>query len=179
MNIKIKKITSGSDDRYKVDELNCEAFPKAERIPTEKILGFADRGDMDCLAFYDDEIFVGFAVVMEEQSFVYMSFFAVESDMRSRGYGSGILALINEYFNNKQLVLDIEPVVENAPNLHQRKIRRSFYMRNGLKPSGYFWCYSGMVFELLCSKLPFDADKFAGLVEKFRSKEFNPIIFKG
>lgn len=178
MDLQIRKITSKSIDVNKVDELNNEAFPKEERIPIKEVLKYADKGDMDCLVFYDGSLFVGFAIVMNAQSFVYMSFFAIHGNLRGKGYGSAVLNLLKKYYDNKQLVLDIEPVEENAENFRQRERRKSFYLRNGLLSSGFYWSYSGMTFELLCSSLPFDERKFILLMEPFKSSRFEPIIFK-
>lgn len=177
MNISIKKVDSDFVDLDKIDRLNKEAFPEPERIEIDDILNFVKDGHMDCLTFYDERLFVGFMTVMVTEKIVYISFFAIQSNLRSRGYGSNILKMIKKCYPNHCIIIDIEPLDENAENYNQRKTRKLFYERNGFFSSGYFWSYFGMTFELLCNK-KFFKDEFIELVNNFKSEKFDPMIFE-
>lgn len=177
MELSVKKADYNFKDLEKIDRLNKEAFPEQERIELEAILEFVENGHMDCLAFYDKDEFVGFMTVMCSENLVYVSFFAIEPTKRSRGYGSKILTIIKEYYSQKNIVIDIEPLDENAENYNQRVTRKKFYERNGFFSSGYSWSYCGMTFEFVCNK-SFLRDEFVDMVEQFRSEEFDPVVFE-
>ena len=49
------KIDSNFKDKEKMYSLNDEAFPKEERIPSEKLINLLDECGCDGWAFYDDE----------------------------------------------------------------------------------------------------------------------------
>ncbi len=51
--------------------------------------------------------------------------------MRGRGYGTDILKVLENEFSDKQIVIDIEPVIREAQNYKQRISRLNFYEGNG------------------------------------------------
>ena len=57
------KIDNNFKDKEKLYSLNDEAFPKEERIPSEKLIGVLKECSCDGWAFYEDE-FVGFAIII-------------------------------------------------------------------------------------------------------------------
>lgn len=177
MKLSVKKADYNFKDLEKIDRLNKEAFPQQERIELDFILEFVEQGNMECLAFYDEDEFIGFMTVMYSENLVYISFFAIEPTKRSKGYGSKILTIIKEYYETKNIIIDIEPLDENAENYEQRVTRKGFYERNGFFSSGYSWSYSGMTFEFVCNKI-FLKDEFVNMVEQFRSEEFDPVVFE-
>ena len=49
------KIDNNFKDKEKLYSLNDEAFPKEERIPSEKLIGVLKECSCDGWAFYEDE----------------------------------------------------------------------------------------------------------------------------
>lgn len=82
-------------------------------------------------ALYDDNKFCGIAYYAESDDTVYLTYLAVNKNLRGHGYGTKILSLLEDRYPNKQLVIDIEPVVPTAKNYKQRVSRLKFYERNG------------------------------------------------
>ncbi|WP_236694712.1 GNAT family N-acetyltransferase [Lactobacillus hamsteri] len=82
-------------------------------------------------ALYDGGKFCGIAYFVESDTTVYLTYLAVNKDLRGQGYGTKILTLLEDRYPDKQLVIDIEPVVPTAKNYKQRVSRLKFYERNG------------------------------------------------
>lgn len=82
-------------------------------------------------ALYDDGQFCGIAYYAESDKTVYLTYLAINEDLRGHGYGTKILGLLEDRYPDKQLVIDIEPIVPTAKNYKQRVSRLKFYERNG------------------------------------------------
>ncbi|MCQ2514361.1 MAG: GNAT family N-acetyltransferase [Ruminococcus sp.] len=178
MNLSYKKINKDSPDISKIDKLNNEAFPDDERMETAIMLDFVEKNYMECIAFYDNEEFIGFVTIMTSTKLLYISFFAIVPEKRSKGYGSAILKKLNEIYSDKQIMLDLEYLDENAENSNQRIKRWKFYERNGFKYSGYHWSYFDLEFAIMCNQADFYVEDFTHMVEKHRDEKFQPKIFK-
>ena len=82
-------------------------------------------------AIYDNGQFCGITYYAENETTVYLTYLAINEKMRGQGYGSKILTTLEGKFPNKQIVIDIEPVIVEAKNYKQRVSRLKFYERNG------------------------------------------------
>lgn len=82
-------------------------------------------------ALYDDHHFCGIAYYAESYDTVYLTYLAINKELRGHGYGTKILTMLEEKYPDKAIVIDIEPVVPTAKNYHQRVSRLKFYERNG------------------------------------------------
>ena len=159
-----------------VAALNNEAFPEEEREEIDTFIEYAEEGICDFLAVYDENIFVGFVLLALNRSTAYLCYFAVDSKLRSKGYGSKILALLKERYKDKQIVLDLERTDEESTNKEQRVSRKEFYLRNGFVESGFILSYSGMTFEVLFYGEKFDKQSYVDLFEIVRDTTVNPSI---
>lgn len=129
------KIDSSFKDKEKLYSLNDEAFPKEERIPSEKLINLLDECDCDGWAFYDGE-FVGFAIILphNECKECYLSYFAIDKKFRGQGKGSKALQKLQEVYSDYQIALDMERIDEvNAENFEQRKRELHFTKEMDLK----------------------------------------------
>ncbi len=151
MQINFKKLTAESEDLNIFTEMNDEAFPPSERMSMEEIFAFASETDTDVLGIYDDTKPVGFVVVMKNDRCGYIYFYAIDTRVRSKGYGSAALKKLNEKYDKIQLVLDFEAIDENAENYDQRLRRRRFYLRNGFRETGRYTVLRGERFEVVCN----------------------------
>ncbi|WP_297897537.1 hypothetical protein [uncultured Campylobacter sp.] len=117
----------------------------------------------------------------------YVAYLGIDAKFRGLGIGSGLLALIATQNPSAQIVLDVEPPHEDAPNLAQRLRRIEFYGRHGFRRCGKFFNYAGLSFEIL-AKPPLSAPqqgfdvasfvRFIGAGNKFRFKITDAPLYK-
>ena len=122
-----------------------------------------------------------------ESEIFYVAYLGIDAKFRGLGIGSRLLALIAEQNPSTQIVLDVEPPHEDAPNLAQRLRRIEFYGRHGFRRCGKFFNYAGLSFEIL-AKPPLSAPqqgfdvasfmKFIGAGNKFRFKITDAPLYK-
>ena len=122
-----------------------------------------------------------------ESEIFYVAYLGIDAKFRGLGIGSRLLALIAEQNPRAQIVLDVEPPHEDAPNLAQRLRRIEFYGRHGFRRCGKFFNYAGLSFEIL-AKPPLSAPqqgfgvasfvKFIGAGNKFRFKITDAPLYK-
>lgn len=122
-----------------------------------------------------------------ESEIVYVAYLGIDAKFRGLGIGSRLLALIVTQNPSAQIVLDVEPPHEDAPNLAQRLRRIEFYGRHGFRRCGKFFNYAGLSFEIL-AKPPLSAPqqgfdvasfvKFIGAGNKFRFKITDAPLYK-
>ena len=122
-----------------------------------------------------------------ESGIFYVAYLGIDAKFRGLGIGSRLLALIAEQNPRAQIVLDVEPPHEDAPNLAQRLRRIEFYGRHGFGRCGKFFNYAGLSFEIL-AKPPLSAPqqgfdvasfvKFIGAGNKFRFKITDAPLYK-
>lgn len=123
----------------------------------------------------------------KQGEFFYVAYLAIDAKFRGLGIGSRLLALISEQNPSAQIVLDVEPPHEDAPNLAQRLRRIEFYGRHGFRRCGKFFNYAGLSFEIL-ARPPLTAPqqgfdvasfvKFIGAGNKFRFKITDAPLYK-
>ena len=122
-----------------------------------------------------------------ESEIFYVAYLGIDVKFRGLGIGSRLLALIAKQNPSAQIVLDVEPPHEDAPNLAQRMRRIEFYGRHGFGRCGKFFNYAGLSFEIL-AKPPLSAPqqgfdvvsfvKFIGAGNKFRFKITDAPLYK-
>ena len=122
-----------------------------------------------------------------ESEIFYVAYLGIDAKFRGLGIGSRLLALIAEQNPRAQIVLDVEPPHEDAPNLAQRLRRIEFYGRHGFRRCGKFFNYARLSFEIL-AKPPLSAPqqgfdvasfvKFIGAGNKFRFKITDAPLYK-
>lgn len=122
-----------------------------------------------------------------ESEIFYVAYLGIDAKFRGLGIGSRLLALIAKQNPSAQIVLDVEPPHEDAPNLAQRLRRIEFYGRHGFGRCGKFFNYAGLSFEIL-AKPPLSAPqqgfdvasfvKFIGAGNKFRFKITDAPLYK-
>lgn len=122
-----------------------------------------------------------------ESEIFYVAYLGIDAKFRGLGIGSRLLALIAKQNPSAQIVLDVEPPHEDAPNLAQRLRRIEFYGRRGFRRCGKFFNYAGLSFEILAKpplSVPqqgFDVAsfvRFIGAGNKFRFKITDAPLYK-
>lgn len=145
-----------AEGRYleELKKVYLEAFPREERKPFGLMEEWEKEGKLEILAIVEDETFIGLDINMlaPGTELALLDYFAIAPELRGGGYGSRALELILERFAGQQFIFEIEPEDETAENAMQRRRRRSFYLRNGLLPSGLLVSLFQVPFELLSTK---------------------------
>ena len=142
----------------------------------------SDAAKGKILCYDESEISSG-----KQGEFFYVAYLGIDAKFRGLGVGSRLLALIVTQNPSAQIVLDVEPPHEDAPNLAQRLRRIEFYGRHGFRRCGKFFNYAGLSFEIL-AKPPLSAPqqgfdvasfvKFIGAGNKFRFKITDAPLYK-
>lgn len=161
----------------RLKKLYLEAFPANERAPLFFLKLKARTPACEMLGVYDEETFVGLAILVVHEKLVYTFFLAVEAAQRGAGRGSAILADIAQRHPDKTLMLCIEDVDEDCDNLPLRLRRRAFYMRNGYQPAGFKVNEAGVIYEML-STAPVAYADYQRLMTAFLGKTLFRIIHK-
>ena len=142
-------VTKKSPWLPQVKALYESAFPANERIPIKHLLD--DKIKREFWAFFDRDTFCGFSNSISHGDITNIVYFAVEPELRSRGYGSQILQAIRRQHPDTRLVVDIEVEEDskNAEELERRNRRREFYTRNGFDSSPVDYVWQGEHYRLL------------------------------
>ncbi len=112
------KITKEFKDFELVEALSKEAFPPEEYLVPCKLIKMSEDGEVDFLALYDNDTFVGFAVISLYENLCYLFFLAISSKHRSHGYGSKTLRLLDELYPDKQQVVDFDMFKQMMQTFH-------------------------------------------------------------
>ena len=147
-----------------VKKLYFSSFPKEERIPWPLVVLNARRKGVDLTAFLDGDTFCGFTYSVTAGDHHCLLFFAVAETLRSQGYGSAILAAVKAAHGI--VVLNIETLVDDAPNLAERKHRYGFYRHNGFFDTGYHVWEVGGMFRVLSNRETVDVPAYQKLFLK-------------
>lgn len=179
----LRRISESQSDKHALNDMNVEAFPKEERIPTPMLMQMAKDGVIDLYFATENDEIIGFFVMFTQNTCAYLFYFAIEKNHRGKGNGTTMLRLLQQTYKGHHIVLDMEVVDTKAENYQQRVARKSFYLSNGMHESGYNISYMGMTFELLCSDQPFQKENFQSVLNhivEHASKSgrniFNPVI---
>ena len=126
------------------------AFPEDEKKDFNYMLGLRDEGKLEMLAIDHDGEFAGLIInLLSDSNTVLLDYFAVSPDKRSSGIGGRALKLLLDRITGKKLIFEIEMQDDNALNAEDRRRRKSFYLKNGIKETGVFVNVYNTDFELL------------------------------
>lgn len=148
-----------------------EAFPASEKKPFEFILQKRETGNFEILEIADETgDFCGLAIMMLYQELVLLDYFAIAPERRGTGVGSTVLKALQEKYVGRKFMLEIESTVglnvEDAAesnvtgmSLQVRELpasekqarlrRKSFYLRNGMRPMDFQVELFGVEMEIL------------------------------
>ena len=145
--IKLNKVEKKYLESLKA--LYYEAFPEVERKPFHYMETLCASGKMEILAVVDNGEFIGLVINMLSNQAALLDYFAISPEKRGGGYGSRALRLVLDRFKDKPLIFEIEKQDPSAENAVDRKRRKDFYLRNGVKETGLLVNVYHTDFELL------------------------------
>lgn len=144
--------------KEEVIDLYENAFPDVEKKSFDWMMKLAQEGKMEIKAITEDNEFVGLIILMVTDTTALVDYFAIAEEKRCGGYGGKTIRAIAQYYGKKKLILEIEKEDPDASNAIDRKRRKMFYLKNGLKETGLFVNIYYTDFELLTldGKLTFE-----------------------
>lgn len=140
---------SGPRDWRRIKKLYMQAFPVSERKPFFIIKRQHKKGLSDVLLVEDKGEFAGLAITMNGSDIVLLDYYAIDESKRDKGYGSAALKLLQERYSAYRFFLETEILDENADNAEERKRRKEFYLRNGMRELNIYVKLFGVDMELL------------------------------
>lgn len=161
----------GSQYREQVYALYEEAFPEEEKKPLALMETLTAEKKMEMLAVTEDGEFIGLAMNMLSEKTALLDYFAIAPDKRSGGYGSRAVRALLERFRDKKYIFEIEMQDETAENALDRKRRKAFYLRNGLKETGLFANVYQTDFELLTPDGSLTFGEYVGMLKYILGEE--------
>ena len=153
--IVLKNVGKNSGHKEKLERINIEAIPECGRNSLDDLI---DTG-AEVQGIFLGDTPVGYFVLREYRSILYLAYFAVSREHRSEGIGSKALAKLIDEKKDRQIVVEFEtPHGSETNDLSTR--RRAFYLRNGFYETGWFTFYDETEFEIACTSTSFDIEAF-------------------
>lgn len=171
-----KNIDEQLEEYQDVASLMNEAFPSNELLPMSYIELMVQSGNADFIAYFDESVFVGLSFVVTIDKIAFLFYLAVNNKIRSKGYGSTILAAIKNKYADKIIILDVECLNENAENIEQRIKRVEFYKRNGFDNTNVRLEWIGEMFDILATSKNLLKKDFAELLNVFTGDLYQPKV---
>lgn len=114
-----------------VSALLVSAFPESERPPVDYFFTNFENDNNVLLAYYENDIFIGFSALTFYKDICYIFFLAVSPTYRNKGYGSQIIEILKKDYSHCILLLAYEEVDQKYPNYLERINREKFYLKRG------------------------------------------------
>ena len=175
MQLRAQKVKINNMD---IKRIYFEAFPKRERMPFPLMVAMSKLCNTQFFGFYDGDIPCGFIYLASNRKIVFVMFFAVDKCLRSKGYGSFMLQQIKNKYPNKKIIVSIEPCDDIAPDIELRKRRKTFYMKNGYKETGYMMKLNGVVQEIMVTNGEFMKKEFCSFFLTYSFGSIYPKIWE-
>lgn len=147
-------------DYKKIVSIYKTSFPKVEQFPIWILRMLSHLKNVNSFAFYDEEKLCGFSYFLVNDETIFILYLAVNSEIRSKGYGSQILSWIKNKYKEKTIFLDVEKIDKSADNYNQRIKRIEFYEKNGIYQTNNFFTYDGVTYEILSTDKSMNEKKY-------------------
>lgn len=174
MELTSKKVSRILPEFPRIKNLLANSFPKNERYPLWLLTARAARRDVDFLAYYDDGAFCGISYGVKAENTLFVLYLAVDEDMRSKGYGSAILAEIGKIAGERSITLNAEAPDPSADNNAERERRMEFYRRNGFIDTGYRLVEKSLTHAVLCNSADFSPRAYTKALRKLSCGVYTP-----
>lgn len=144
-----------------VNEIYEKSFPQEERYITLDKMIQSQNTELYCLI--DDNNVLGIMYLIFYKNLVFILYLAVNTESRSKGYGSYLLKWCLQKYRNKKIYLNIEEVKENAKDYETRKKRLKFYQNNSFYITNYISKEDIENFNILSNSQEIDINEYKKL----------------
>lgn len=129
-NLKLVRVDRSSDAALlEAWELYESSFPRKERRSRTQHLRAMEDPAFVCLVLQDGQGMAGLLFVWETDAFVFVEHLAVQPTRRGRGIGHSALELLHQRAGARPVILEIEPVVDEATARRCRFYESCGYVR--------------------------------------------------
>ena len=150
-----------------VVELMRTAFPPEERIHIWILNLLSKKKNVNFNAWYDNQEFCGITYTIESEKMIFLLYFAVNAQQRSKGYGSQIINELKKTAGGREIILNVEKPDKSAGNNVQRVKRIAFYERNGFYQSGFDLRIEGLDYLVFSTSAVLDKMEFSNILKKY------------
>ena len=161
------RVTRKQKDYRSVVELMITAFPPEERIPIWVLHLLSRKRNVNFHAWYDNREFCGITYTIESEKMIFLLYFAVNAQQRSKGYGSRIIHELKQTAGGREIILNVEKPDQSAENNAQRMKRIAFYEKNGFYQSGFDLRIEGTDYLVFSTNALPDKEEFSSILKKY------------
>ena len=161
------RVTRKQKDYRSVVELMLTAFPPEERIPTWILYLLSRKKNVNFYAWYENREFCGITYTLESETMIFLLYFAVNAQQRSKGYGSRIIHELKQTAGGRDIILNVEKPDQCAENNMQRVQRIAFYERNGFYQSNFDLRIEGTDYLVFSTNAVPDRAEFSSILKKY------------
>ena len=154
------------------------AFPKVEQMSPRYLNLMSKRKCIHFDAYYDETLFIGFTYLVESKNMVFITYIAVNNEIRSKGYGSQILNTIKSRFPGKTISLNVERLIEDCDNYEQRVKRVKFYERNNFFLTDKLVSNGKEKFSIMSTEKEFSIKDYRNALKKYSFGLYAPKVTK-
>ncbi len=141
-----------------VNDIYEKSFPQEEKYITLDKMIQSQGSELYCLV--DNEIVLGIMYLIFYKDMIFILYLAVNTEKRSKGYGSYLLKWCLEKYGDKKIYLNIEEVKEDVKDYETRKKRLDFYLKNGFFITNYISKEELENFNILSNSLEIDINQY-------------------
>ena len=168
MMMEYTRVSRKSKDYRSIEKLMLTAFPPEERIPIWMLNLLAKQRNVNFNAWYDNNELCGVTYTIESEKMIFLLYFAVNAQIRSKGYGSRIIEEVKKIAGEREIILNVEKPEESAENNAQRVRRIAFYERNGFVLCDFNLQIEGTDYLVFSTKAVSDRKEFGRMLKKYR-----------
>ncbi len=173
MNLTEKTLSKKLHNYDEISQFMKRVFPQEENMPMWVIRLLTLKKNYDFKVYYDGELFVGITFTIETKDTLFVFYIAVNDKIHSKGYGSELLKVLFDKYQNKPITLFIETMDDkNAKNYEQRVKRLSFYERNNFIHTGIRAGFKTPFVDILSTDKDYDILKAKKLMKYIPMKIF-------
>lgn len=157
-------------------DLQRNSFPPEEQYSMEQILRLAEEQNIEYKSFWENDFLYGLLFYCVGKSMLYLFYIAVNNKNRSKGYGTRMLDWLKEHYPNYDIVLNIEPVDDDADNAEQRIKRLLFYKKNGFFETGLKLYDDSGIYDILSTTDKIKVGEYMDLILQLGFDAYNPKV---
>lgn len=141
-----------------VNEIYNNSFPKEERyISLDEMI---NKSNTELYCLIDGDSVLGFIYLIFYKDMIFILYLAVNSKIRSKGYGSYLLKWCLERYKDKRIYLNIEEVKEGLEDYEIRRKRLNFYLKNGFYITDYISKEEAENFNILSNNIKININEY-------------------
>jgi GNAT superfamily N-acetyltransferase len=179
MIITLKKVSRDIPEFDKIKNLYSNAFPEDEKAPFSLLYFKRNKDNVDFFSIHADGEWVGFAYAVSEKDVTYLFYFAIDEEVRGKGYGSAALKALIKHYEGQRFFLALEQLDESADNFDERIHRRHFYARNGLRSLDCRLREGKVVYDVMGVGGKIEPEEYGHLMSRYMGSIFTKIFHTG